>query len=419
MTKKKLLEYLSSLLAYFLLSPIYATFVRKSGDIVGFCSDHGFGGNIKYLYEEMATYEGTRVFFVTGDKKQLEKLKSSNINAYYSRDIRNVSLFLKTDVWIVTQGSGEIPTTFRIREILKKVLNISFRPKHRGKWVIVWHGVSTKHSLTHLRRMFADYDLAFVPFDLSKPSSKKDKISDKIKPVGYPRTDPLVKRTLSRENLLKTLVLPVDKKNILYAPTWGQYHRNFLWEDKEVFEDIEEFCEKNNCSFLVRMHHAWRKRNPGRSEQLEKKMKEKKCMFDLSSNECADAQHVLYVTDILITDWSSIANDFILLNRPILFLDLKHPPLESGDYPLTPNDRVGYIVKSKAEFFQKLQEAVDNPEIFEKLFGSKRMSVIKGIYTRLDGNSSRRCAQEIIKLLKDDSQKRDTKTYHSRMHALM
>jgi CDP-glycerol glycerophosphotransferase len=410
--KRKLLEYFSCFLAHFLLFPIYTIFVRKGGTIVGFCSNRYFGGNIKYLYEEMATYKRIRVFFVTGNKKQLEKLKSSNVNAYYSRDVRNIPLFLRTDVWIVTQGPGEIPVTFRMREILKKLFNINFRPKHMGKWVIIWHGVSTKHSLAYLRRMFAVYDLALVPFDPSKSSSRKDEVSDKIKTVGYPRTDPLLKKTLSRKNLLKTIGLPLDRKNILYAPTWGQYHRNFLWENEEIFEHIEEFCERNNCSFLIRMHPVWYGRNPRKSKQLKKKTKKNKCIFHLSSNEYADAQNILYISDILITDWSSIASDFILLNRPILFLDFKHPPLESREYPLTPNDRVGYIVKSKAEFFQKLQETVDNPKLFEKLFGNTREAVIKKIYKCLDGNSSKRCAQEIMKLLKDDSERRNKRMYH-------
>jgi len=71
--KKKLIGYFSSLLAYFLLSPIYTIFSKKNGNIIGFCSDY-FGGNIKYLYEEMMTYKGIRIFFVTGNKKELERV---------------------------------------------------------------------------------------------------------------------------------------------------------------------------------------------------------------------------------------------------------------------------------------------------------------------------------------------------------
>jgi len=257
--------------------------------------------------------------------------------------------------------------------------------------------------------MFADYDLAFVPSDFSKYPSKKDGISHKIRTTGYPRTDPLIKKTLSRRDLLKTIGLPFNEKNILYAPTWGRYHRNFLWENEEIFEDIEEFCQRNKCSFLIRMHYAWYQRNPRKREKLKKKIEQNKHIFNLSSEKYADVQHVLYITDVLITDWSSIANDFILLNKPIIYLDIEHPALDAGAYLLTPHERVGYIVKSKAGFFQKLQEAMDNPKLFKKLYEKKRRAVIEKIYKHLDGNSSKRCAQEIIRLLKDNSLRREKK----------
>lgn len=385
---KKITEFFSSLLAYFLLLPISTIFSKKSENIVGFGSNY-FGGNIKYLYEEMNTYNGIRIFFVTGNKKELERLKASNVNAYYNRDIRNILLFLRTDVWVVTQGPGDIPITFRLAEILEKLFGISYRPKHRGKWVMMWHGMGFKHSRAHMQRVFAQYDLAFV-------GARGRGISHKVRMTGYPRTDPLLKKTLSRRGLLNTMRLPFYRKNILYAPTWGPYHRNFLWEDEEIFEDIEEFCERNNCSFLIRMHPTWYGRNPGKRRKLEEKIEQNECIFDLSHKKYADVQRILYITDILITDWSSVASDFILLNRPTIFLDTELPTREAGTRLLTPEDRVGYIVKSRAQFFEKLQKAIDNPKLFEK----KRRAVIKRLYKHLDGNSSKRCAQEIVKLLK-------------------
>lgn len=397
LTAKKIIDYFSFLLAYSFLLPVYTVFSKKSENIVGLCSNY-FGSNIKYLYEEMSAYKRITVFFVTGNKKELERLKTSNVNAYYNRDIRNVPLFLSTDVWVVTQGPGEIPITFRMGGILKKLFGINYRQKHRGRWVVMWHGVGGGFKLSRscMRKMFAQYDLAFTASDFYKHHSKEDEISQKMRTTGYPRTDLLLKKALSRREVLNMLGLPLDRKNILYAPTWAHYYRDFLWETTQSFEDIEDFCKTNNCSFLTRMHHFWYRRNPKKRRNLEEKTKQSKYIFDLSPQKYADVQHILYIADVLITDWSSIVNDFILLNRPMIFLDTELPTREVGTYQLGPEDRVGYIVKNRAQFFEKLQEAIDNPKLFEK----KRRAIIKKLYEHLDGNSSKRCAQEIVKLLK-------------------
>ena len=119
------------------------------------------------------------------------------------------------------------------------------------------------------------------------------------------------------------------------------------------------------------------------AKKLDEKIERKKNLFVLSPKKYVNVQDILYITDILITDWSSIANDFIILDRPIIFLDVDFPVKE---FKLTPEDRVGYIVQSKRQFFEKLKEAIDRPN----LFGKKRKALIKKLYKHLNGNSSRR-----------------------------
>ena len=121
-----------------------------------------------------------------------------------------------------------------------------------------------------------------------------------------------------------------------------------------------------------------------------------KYIFDLSPGKYLDVQRVLYITDVLITDWSSIANDFILLDRPIVFMDTELPVRE---LVLKPEERAGYIVGSKEGFFEKIKKSLDNPDLFEK----KRKTVMKKLYKHLDGDSAKRCGEEIMRLLKNSS----------------
>jgi len=120
----------------------------------------------------------------------------------------------------------------------------------------------------------------------------------------------------------------------------------------------------------------------------------------VSSYLMPDTQSLLLVTDVLITDWSSIANDFILTGMPMIFLDIPSP-FEEG-YTLGPEDRVGYIVKSQKEFFGALEECVNDPARYDERFNLIRETVLEKMYDSIDGNASERCAEEILNLIGDE-----------------
>jgi CDP-glycerol glycerophosphotransferase (TagB/SpsB family) len=181
---------------------------------------------------------------------------------------------------------------------------------------------------------------------------------------------------------------------------WRAHHEKkrsfFPWEKTDqIIGEIEKFCEGSDCIFLIRMHPWFYVYRSEKAKKLDENVERKKSLFVLSPKMYVNVQDILYITDILITDWSSIANDFIILDRPIIFLDVDFPVKE---FKLRPEDRVGYIVQSKRQFFEKLKEAIDCPN----LFGKKRKALIKKLYKHLNGNSSRRCAAEIVKLLKEN-----------------
>lgn len=393
-------------LAYLLVLMVYKTFLRNGKKkVVGFASSF-FGGNIKYLYQEMKNYVDVKMYFVTGNKSELDRLKSSSVETYYYMDIICIPLFLKTKVWVTSHGPANIPFIGAMHTICARVkvrplgvllrYFLSYWTKTRNsKWVDVWHAVEVKD--VGREKMLMDYDLGFVTSEFYKQYySKKARIWSKLKITGNARTDPLIKRSWNRKKLLQEMGIPFDRKNVFYAPTWGHGKRKaFLpWGTiiKNI-EDLEEFCEKNNCSFLIRMHPNWYRKKLDEKKKLEEAIKRSERIFDLSPQEYTDVQHILYITDVLITDWSSIANDFILLERPIIFIDTKLPVKE---LILKPEKRSGYTVKGEREFFETLEEALVRPNLFEE----KRRMLVEKMYKHLDGDSSRRCVEEIIRLLK-------------------
>lgn len=374
----------------FLLLSIFIRPKKGRQKIIGFASAH-FSGNIKYLYLEMMNYPDVKIFFVTGEKDEIERTKEIGVDARYHMDVWSAPLFLRTHAWVTSHGSNYIPFSGWIRRILP-----FWKWKHGSKWIDVWHGLAWVH--TERGKMLRDYDLAIDTSDFFREyyAEGDPSIAAKIKITGYPRNDPLLDGRWSREEIEEQLGIPHNRKNILYAPTWGHEHEKklFPWEDTDKFlMEVEKFCEENNSSFLIRMHPNWYKHDVKQRELLKVGLKSAKWVFHVAPNKYRDTQPLLFISDVLVTDWSSIANDFILLNRPIVFLEAQFPVEK---FVLTPEDRAGYIVRSKDEFFAKLYESVTQPNLLEK----KRMKVLDKIHKYLDGSSSKRCAEEIINLLK-------------------
>ena len=394
---RRYFSYVLPVFTYFLLLPIYKISLKKNKNTVGFVS-RKFGGNIKYLYEEMKKYNGVKTYFVTAFKKELERAKLSNVEAYYDMDIRNIPLFLRTDIWITNNGPRLIPVLGLIDQVCTRFLGFQCRWKFGSKWVDVFH---SGHGFKNVGReeLMVGYDLMFVTSEFfQRYYSRRSGDLGRLKITGNPRMDPLFKKSFSREALLKNIGVPSNKKNILYAPTRSHERKRpfFPWEKTDrTIEEIEKFCEESDSNFLIRMHPWFYVYRSDEAEKLDDRIERKKNLFVLSPKKYANVQDILYITDILITDWSSIANDFIIFDRPIIFLDVDFPVKE---FKLTPEDRVGYIVQSKIQFFEKLKEAIDCPNLFEK----KRKALIKKLYKHLNGNSSRRCAAEIMKLLKEN-----------------
>ncbi|PSW19687.1 teichoic acid biosynthesis protein F [Photobacterium sanctipauli] len=135
---------------------------------------------------------------------------------------------------------------------------------------------------------------------------------DKIIELGYPRNDSLFcnKDNLEKINSIKSK-LGIDKKKkvILYAPTWrdqqfsskeGTYYFNNQLSDIEFLKQFDE-----SYLFLFRGHYF--------SESL--------MGLDSFKNvsDYDDVNDLYLISDMLITDYSSVFFDYAILERPIFF----------------------------------------------------------------------------------------------------
>ena len=125
--------------------------------------------------------------------------------------------------------------------------------------------------------------------------------------TGYPRTDTLFKNNTVEKNraLKENLGLPLDKKVILYVPTWRVKNKF------DMKLDIEKMKEalSDDYILLIRIHHLCA---DGYTVPADGKF-----VFDF--NEYHSVEDLYLLCDILITDYSSVMFDYGVLKKPMVF----------------------------------------------------------------------------------------------------
>lgn len=217
--------------------------------------------------------------------------------------------------------------------------------KKKGQvYINTWHGIPlktlgfdmpngrTENGNTLRNLLQTDYIISANSFltDIYRKSEKLENIyQGTIIEEGYPRLDLLFR--FKRQDILKKLhsygvMIEKDKKIILYAPTWrGTTYAKASTDVKCYFEfkeTLEKLIDTSQYQILIKVHQ--------RVYELAKdKLKEK---YYVPSS--IDANEILAVTDILVSDFSSIYFDFLATNRPILFYmpDIESYNVDRGLY---------------------------------------------------------------------------------------
>lgn len=284
---------------------------------------------------------------------------------------------LKSGVWVANVNI-ERGLQFKKKEIV---------------YLNTWHGCAPLKKDGNAQKGRSDYDFGNIDIICAGSDWQKSFFMDSMNAredsivyCGMPRNDKLYSVDSDTVcELKKKYGIPLEKTVILYAPTWREGDKGEI----PFHSDIWKERLGKDYVILFRAHHLTCK------------------AMDISFDEFIrdysgqyDVNELMMMSDILITDYSSILADFSILERPIL--------LYAYDYE--------EYLKTRG-LYKRLEELIpgnvfeDESALIEKIrtldFGAESMKIkaFKNEYVYPYGDSTGKCLDCLKTLIKNERKK--------------
>lgn len=243
-----------------------------------------------------------------------------------------------------------------------------FVRKEGQHYLNTWHGTPLKtlgkhmltppFSRTNTARNFLHATHLIFPNEHTQYSQIEGHSIDKIITAkclvtGYPRNDQLVNINRCKNNEIReTLGITADKPVVLFAPTYRGSWNSPALEAEYLIEQLKQMIDPSYI-LLFRGHHL-----------VEKQL----LALDLPvkvAPQAVDTNALLPIVDVLISDYSSIIVDYLVLDRPVI-----HYIPDWDDYKTT---RGLYFERSDLPWHQyetaaavkvAIFDAIKNPKFF-------------------------------------------------------
>ena len=198
-------------------------------------------------------------------------------------------------------------------------------------------------------------------------------------PTGMPRLEDFLdpeRAERAKEAFFQAHPELQGKRIILFAPTYrGFDQKDAHYEYDRIDQDaLYAMCQETDSVILFKWHHFIRKRMEIRQEYAER-------FLDLSEE---NINELMYVSDVLITDYSSCFYDYLLLQKPVLFYvyDVERYAATRGVHYDIEETAPGLILKSSEELIRVLrQKAIPRTEPRAFMID---MALTNGAYTASD-----------------------------------
>ncbi|MCT4603470.1 MAG: CDP-glycerol glycerophosphotransferase family protein [Marinifilum sp.] len=374
---------------YFIVEKLF----RKDKKIaLFFLTEQFYYDNSKFLFEYMREQKEFNCLLFTANKKLYTELNLKFPNeVVYAKSFKALKVFLCTKNVIISYGtSSAVFFPFYLHEKRKNIIYLGHGTpvKQIGYQTPVWNKFGKSYQLQSYSYLTACSDIECLMLASGFRVSL-----NQMWLTGMPRYDYL----LSENNQDAELVQQnpyLHKKVILYAPTWrdGKLTEFFPFEDYKA-ELLERFLEEHDAYLLIRGHkESVKRKSILKDESLFSLERVKKA----EQNHFPDVTELLPFVDILITDYSSILVDYLLLDRPICFI-----PYDIEEYCKYQGLILDYERNTPGKKFENMQDLIEglnnyiaNPNIDQEW----RQAVRETYHYYTDENHCHRIYKKILSI---------------------
>ncbi|MDF2571436.1 MAG: CDP-glycerol:poly(glycerophosphate) glycerophosphotransferase [Sporomusa sp.] len=387
---KALRSGITMLLYYLIIFPSQCCMPIKKKSIVLIGKYGSFSDNVKYLflYIHNQGKKDISVAYIVKDRSLYDTLRAEGLPVLLHPSPRSVLAMIRSAIVIV---AGNIS-------------NFDSLCSSRAYKVQLWHGATMKKTGSLKKKQYGDYAWIYkaskaIGFSkqwglATSPSQfySKNVFAERFKPIdiiesGFPRNDCLF-REISPQELIGSDIELIQRiqsykeqgyRIVLYAPTFRDTGGDAMADGILNLKDLSNFGQKNNIIFIFKMHY---------------KAKTTKNISYLShvweyDRQC-DTYPMMSLADLLITDYSSIYMDYVLLDRPIVFFPYDYEKYIKKDREITFDyDWItpGPKCRNQSDLFHAIQEClIDGKDSFK----SNRQEIADLGFTYKDGLASQR-----------------------------
>ncbi|KKQ67204.1 MAG: CDP-glycerol:poly(Glycerophosphate)glycerophosph otransferase [Candidatus Daviesbacteria bacterium GW2011_GWA2_38_24] len=390
--------------------------------IFGAWFGESYNDNSKYLFEYVKNnYPDITSVWLSRNRNVVRDLQKRGFKAYYFYNPLGLWYALRAGVAIFSVGySGDLPgfCIYSSKKLIqlwhgigtKKIGVMNTKQKDTNKKVFPYiqnsylvkivlrlskilfgSTVAQINHLTYKLELYQNYTY----FPTLSPSIKKmavesfDIPEDKVIVTGSPRNDALFDKKINIAGKVADIIEDIHKKGGsvgFYMPT----HRQEGGEEmiKTITDNLElcqDLLEEKNIYLLVKLHQF---------HQHESSSGVLKNIIYVSSQDLdGDIYPYLPKTDFLITDYSTIYIDYLLVDKPTIFLNYDFDRYTDMDRELYfPYEKV--TPGPKVSSWEKLVPTISE-QLKKDTYKKDRQEMRQFFHTYTDGESSKRIAEKI------------------------
>ena len=358
---------------------------------------NGFADNAKYLFTYVTdTRPDIRAIWISGNPTTIEAVRRGGGKSYHRWSLAGVYYSVIGKIWYINSY----------------VSDINYFTSNGASVFNLWHGIPLKkieydiergplRELFHTKSQIVrkvltpatfrtpDYVLSTSTYISQSRFAPAFRVSaDRCPVLGYPRIAPFfwsedfftawIKRWGTQRQLESIKAGKCYRRRVVYMPTWRDNNVDFLGPDHLDPARLNESLLQSDSILYLKLHFSTPK-------AVLEKFRGYSNLYILESDE--DIYPLLKHVDLLITDYSSVYFDYLLLDKEVCFyaFDLDEYANDvRGFYADYREQARGFIATSQAELLAYL---ADQDHIS---FAESRGELTKQLHDYVDGNAAER-----------------------------